>query len=128
VDNSSHDLSKVIVGVRQGNIRNGDLIRVYFDTRPRDPGPEFAVTGTYGSEYGMSRMETWTSRRQFIPWECGYRMRGDAAVGHTRIVVPRRCLDGPSRVRVAVLVQRGYPPTSTDWAKARRSWLDWVSR
>jgi hypothetical protein len=128
VDNTSTVRGKVIVRILQDKIRVGDSVEIFFDTRPRDPGPEFSIGGTFGSEYGMNHRERWGAYGPFIPYRCGYRMKGDYTDGRTRVAVPRKCLGNPGKIRVAVRVERGNPPTSRDWARAPRTWLGWVHR
>jgi hypothetical protein len=99
------------------------------DTRPRDPGPEYALTAAVASEYYMRHRERWTGSGQLVPFKCGYKLKiDDRRSERSRAVIPRSCLGNPNKVRVAVKVQRGYPPTSSDWAKAPRTWLPWVRR
>ncbi len=128
VDNSTTHRNKVIVTVRQANVRFGDSITIYVDTRAKDPGPEYAIAGTTASEYLMRHQERWSGYGKPIPFQCGYRLRIHQRTDATRAVIPRHCLGDPGRVRVAVKAVRGQPPTSRDWAEARRSWLPWVRR
>lgn len=127
VDNSTRARNKVIVAVRQDNVRIGDSITIYFDTRRRDRGPEYSISAYVDSEYFMHRREGWARVGRPVPFSCGYslKIRHD---DRSRAVVPRRCLGHPSKVRVAVKVTRGIPVTSRDWARAPRTWLGWVAR
>lgn len=127
VDNSTADRSAVVVAVQQDDVRIGDSIEIFVDTRPADPGPEFSISGYVASEYVMHHRENWKNPGRMVPFRCGYRMRINEATDRTRVVMSRNCLGEPGKVRVAVLVERDASSTH-DWAKARRTWLGWVSR
>ena len=128
VDNSTAHRSKVVVGVQQDRVRIGDSIDIFFDTRKRDPGPEFWLGAYVASEYLMRHAERWRDLGPPVNTGCGYRLRINERTDRSRAVVSRRCLGYPSKVRVAVKVTRGTPGTSHDWAKAPRTWLPWVRR
>ena len=127
VDNSTADRSEVRVRVRQDDIDNGDSIAIYIDTRPADPGPEFAIFGTAGSEFTMHRMEGWKKPGPLVPFGCGYRERINVGKDLTRAVLPRSCMSKPGKIRVAVHATRDQPAAG-DWAPAKRSWLGFVRR
>ena len=128
VDNSTAFRNRVVVGVQQDRVRIGDSIDIFFDTRPRDPGPEFWLGGSVASEYLMRHAERWRHLGPPVNARCGYRLRINESTDRSRAVVSRRCLGSPGKVRVAVKVTRGTPGTSHDWAKAPRTWLPWVRR
>jgi hypothetical protein len=126
VDNSTIDRSKVVVAVQQKNVRLGDSITIYFDTRRADRGPEYSISAFVDSEYVMNRHEFWGRVGRPVPFECGYRLR--IRDDRSRAVIPRRCLGRPDEIRVAVKAVRTRPATSRDWARDRRTWLGWVAR
>ena len=128
LDNSTTARHKVIVVVRQDDVRVGDSIDIYLDTRPRNPGPEYLIGGATASEAVMSHVDKWKGVGREVPSRCGYRLKIHEVIDVTRAVIPRRCLAKPGRVRVAVKATRGYPVTSRDWAKAKRTWFAWVAR
>jgi hypothetical protein len=128
VDNSSRHRDKIIVVVQQDSIGAGDSVEIYLDTRPRDRGPEFSLSGFVASEYGMSRMETWRNYGRLVSTRCGYELKIDESTDRSRAVIPRRCVANPGKIRVAVKAERGFEVTSRDWAKARRTWLGRVRR
>jgi hypothetical protein len=128
VDNSTADPRKVVVVVRQVDVRAGDGIEIFVDTRPADHGPEYSISGVAGSEYLMRHREHWKGQGPPVPLDCGYRLRVNEQFDRTRAVMSRACLGRPGDIRVAVRVNRGFPATSQDWAKARRTWLGSVGR
>lgn len=128
VDNSTTSPNKVIVTVRQDNVRIGDSITIYLDTRPHDPGPEYSIGGAVASEFLMRHRERWKGSGRVVPFDCGYKLKIHQKDDRSRAVMPRSCLGDPGKVRVAVKVERGYPPASHDWAKARKTWFSWVHR
>jgi len=128
VDNSTTARNQVIVVVRQENVRLGDAIEIFLDTRPGDPGPEYSIGGATASEYLLRHREHWKGPGRVVPFRCGYRLRINEETDRTRAVMQRSCLRHPGRVRVAIRVVRGIPPISRDWAPARRTWSPWVRR
>jgi len=128
VDNSTADRSKVVVRVIQEDVRDGDNISVYLDTRRRDRGPEYRLAARFGSEYTLARLETWTRATRFLDCRDNITLNESSSTDRTRVVLPRKCLGGPGRVRAAVFVERDSGAGSHDWAKARRTWLKWVRR
>ena len=127
VDNSTADRQEVRIRIRQDNVRNGDALAVYLDTRPADPGPEFVMSGVVGSEYVLHRMEWWKEPRALVPFKCGYSMKIKESTDRTRVVLPRQCIGTPSEIRVAVRATRNKP-AARDWAAGRRDWLGFVRR
>jgi hypothetical protein len=127
VDNSTKDRSKVRVRIRQDDVTFGDSITVYLDTRPADPGPEFAMYGATASEYSLHHTEWWKKAGKMVPGDCGYRERIKAGKDITRVMIPRRCINKPGKIRVAVRTTRN-DPAATDWAAARRAFLGFVRR
>lgn len=128
VDNSTAARNKVIVVVRQDNVRFGDSIEIFLDTRPGDRGPEYSIGGATASEYLLWHRERWKGHGRVVPFRCGYKLKINEETDRSRAVIHRSCLGHPGKVRVAVKVVRGFPPTSGDWAPARRTWFDWVRR
>jgi hypothetical protein len=127
VDNSTADRREVRVRIRHDDLRLGHSITVYLDTRPADPGPEFAISGAAGSEYILNRTEGWKNMGRMVPPRCGYSMRINEGTEVTRVIVRRSCIGEPGRVRVAVRAQRDGTP-AIDWAASRRTFLGFVSR
>jgi hypothetical protein len=128
VDNATAHPGKVVVRVRQDDVTFEDSITIYLDTRADDPGPEYAIAGATGSEYYLRRLERWGGPGRLVPYGCGDRLKIHETIDFSRAVLPRKCIGHPTKVRVAVEVERGYPVRTRDWAKARRTWLPWVLR
>jgi hypothetical protein len=127
VDNSTAVPSEIRIRIKQDNVRSGDSVTIYIDTRPTNPGPEFAFSGTAGSEYALHHTKGWRETRGLVPFRCGYRMRINEVTDVTRAVLPRRCLGEPGAVRVAVHAVGGMDD-GRDWAKARRTFFGFVLR
>ncbi len=127
VDNSTADRQQVRIRIQQDNVRNGDDLGVYLDTRPADPGPEFVISGVVGSEFALHRMEWWKEPRALVPFKCGYSMKIKESTDRTRVVLPRECIGTPAEIRVAVRATRNKP-AARDWAAGRRDWLGFVRR
>jgi hypothetical protein len=127
VDNSTADRREVRVRIRHEDLRLGHSITVYLDTRPADPGPEFAISGAAGSEYILNRTEGWKHMGRMVRPECGYSMRIHEGTEATRVIVRRGCIGKPGKVRVAVRAQRDGTQ-AVDWAASRRTFLDFVGR
>ncbi|HET7734513.1 MAG TPA: hypothetical protein VFK52_00940 [Nocardioidaceae bacterium] len=125
VDNGETDPGRIRVRVVQDDLLIGDEVTVYLDLRPRDPGPEWKVTGRPAAEWALLRVERWHGRVRDVPCGAGS-MRIDEVRDVTRLVLPFSCLEvSPRRVRVAVKVTRD-DPVAADWAPAFRTFLPWV--
>jgi hypothetical protein len=141
VDNSTELKHQVIVYVYVNDFEDplqhigADSFNLYLDTDSTHRGPEFRVHSL--EELSMVRMRSWTQVGRAV--RCGdpshaiqgYFVQRFNRPDRYRVWIKRGCLDNPGRVRVAVHVTRQGTSTaraSQDWAKARRSWLGWVSR
>lgn len=127
VDNSTAVRNEVRIRVKQDDVRFVGSVTIYIDTKPTNPGPEFALFGAAGSEYTFNHTKSWTETRGQVPFRCGYRMRINETTDVTRAVLPRRCLGEPGAVRVAVHAVGGMDD-GRDWAKARRTFFGFVRR
>jgi hypothetical protein len=129
VDNSTRHLHRVIVTTYVDGFHapraccRQDTLHVYIDTRPGRPGPEFEMFA--GQDEVLFRTRHWRTAGLAPCFP-------DVLLRHrpSRYVVSinRGCLGKPGQVRVAVLVTRNARVHSHDWAKARRTFFDWVSR
>jgi hypothetical protein len=92
-----------------------DAVRIYFDTRSYDNGPEYRLTWYFGANPGgaltapgrlyLTRTDTWESDGTSL--RClGIRRAIDYAHDVITISVPRRCLGRPAQVRWAGWVLR----------------------
>jgi hypothetical protein len=127
VDNGAADPDQVRVRIVQDDLQIGDEVTVFLDTKRRDAGPEWKVTGLPAAEWVLIRTEGWASTAPEVSCASGsMAMHLDTDV--TRVVLPRSCLDDlePGKVRAAVRVFRDDPP-ARDWARKRRTFLPWVS-
>lgn len=124
VDNSTTHREKIIVNVRMRNIRFGDGMSVYVDTRPGNAGPEYRMDAFANSEFAFHRVNTWGGPGRVVRCD-GDRFRLAAGARRARIVFPRACLGNPGRVRIAV---HAYRDDRSDWARSARNWLGFVRR
>jgi hypothetical protein len=133
VDNSTANPNKVIVTVQTDDIGTSgccavDELKVFFDTRATDPGPEFSIILIQDSV--MYRMENWKRNGSYVSTAggCNYGVSRNFTTDRWRVVTTRACLGDPGRIRVAARTTRREPRFSQDWARAPRTWLGWVAR
>ena len=102
-----------------------DVARVYVDTRPGDPGPEFLLDQSIDSSgaerrFSVHRVERWGDDPTAGNTVCSLRSRPGRRGGDDKMSypVPRSCLGDAGTVRVAVL---GFDRTGgRDWAPRAR--------
>ncbi len=137
-DSTSVDISQVrvahrdsvIVRVRSGvPLAAGQLYAFWIDAG-HGPQPDYYVAFRANSDFdeALRLVSSFGHRRgQFV--ECrGIRLRADIFTGKpVSIRVPRRCLENPRRVRVAVQF-KDESTGSVDWAADRRTFGPWVKR
>jgi hypothetical protein len=141
VENSTVVKHQVIVNIYVNNFEDpqanigGDILDLYLDTNPIRKGPEFHVRAY--EQISLTRMRSWSEDGLVIPCaDSGhgtydYNVQQMTHPNRYRVWIQRSCLDYPGRVRVAVHLSRHGTATTIatqDWAKARRTWLGWVSR
>lgn len=124
VDNATARPSSIIVRVRLRDIDFGDGMTVYVDTRPRNAGPEYKIEAFADSEFVLRRVDTWAARGRNVRCDDD-RVSMTQSSRRARFVFPRTCVANPGRVRIAV---HAFREGSSDWAKARRTWLGFVRR
>lgn len=137
-DSSSVDISQVRVAHRDNVIvrvqsavplNAGQVYAFWIDTGG-DPQPDYYVSFQANTDFG----EVLTPVRSFgkrpsrtVPCR-GIRLRADIFTGKpVSMRIPRRCLDDPRRVRVAVQF-RDESTDTVDWAADRRTFGPWVKR
>lgn len=141
-----HAPRKVFTTVKYHGWGTGEKLRVYYDTRKGNRGPEFVLDAYIITEAEV--VDRWKLERidSFRQGQRGkgrtIRCRGDRAAvtktGGVATRVPRHCLEikskAPRKVRVSVYswAYRHDPslPYKTwyDWAPGRKSFGPWVSR
>ena len=113
------------------------ILRVYYDTRRADPGPEFVLSvtiidETYGVDHwDLNRIDRFHQRR--LPRRDDVVCRGDRASLTQRLgvyaVMPRRCLAiggmAPSSIRVSTWSFDRYD-RHRDWAPSRHRFGPWL--
>jgi hypothetical protein len=132
VDNSSRHRDRLIVTTfvdgfhAPGACCVQDTLYVYIDTRRARPGPEWEVFA--GQDVFASHAAGWRPSGT-SPAAClNLRVKRLHRPSRWVTSLDRQCMRNPGRVRVAVLVTRNAAVDSRDWAKARRTFLGWVSR
>jgi len=127
VDNSTTARNKLKVLVRTDRFTAPPpafpaCLNPFIDVRGPNAGPEYKFV--FCQDNILRRVKNWRDNGNIVSQNCGYRASIDPAAGRNRFVIPRKCLNGPGRVRVAVRStgQNG------DWAKARRTFYGWVRR
>ena len=129
VDNSTRHRSRVVVTAyvdgfhAPGACCRQDTLHVYIDTRPGRPGPEFEAFA--GQDVVLWRTRHWRAV-DLAPCDPDVRLRHRPS--RYVVAIDRGCLGKPGKIRVAVRVTRNARVHSHDWAKARRTFLGWVSR
>lgn len=141
LDNSTASVDKIKVLTRVGEIPSEPdgsppLQQLYIDTRPANPGPEYRVLT--GQDIGLYRVDGWRDAGRYIAATCGGSAHYGGYVGrypktgshYNRIFVSikRGCIGNPGKVRVAVHTYFHPNRGPQDWARARKSFLPWVSR
>jgi hypothetical protein len=126
----SNGADLVKVAIRPGRVDFGDSFTFWLDTRAKDPGPEYQVGVLPNSDaFGLVRVGAFGE--QGTPVLCeGLRATADVFTpAWVSISVPRSCLHGFGKVRVAVKARYDNGGTSVvDWAPAKRKFFGWVAR
>jgi hypothetical protein len=79
---------------------------LYIDTKRRNHGPEFVMSGTMFFEVYFYRTKGWQGPSEFL--DCDVRGRAtDGRFGNASFSFARRCLGRPDEVRVAAV--SGFP-------------------
>ena len=115
---------QLVVRIKLGEIRPGDSMRIFVDTRAKDPGPEWRMRGWADSEWRLERVEKWDSPGTVVSCQGRASMTDNKTVSFWR--TQRSCLGVGDKVRAAVRVQEGSSPQH-DWAAAHRTFLGWVN-
>jgi hypothetical protein len=100
---------------------------IWYDTKPRNPGPEFALYEHFGAVY---KVEGW---RGGLDYEVKCFVTGARNPNRHvwRITVSDRCFGrdrGPIRVSVAAMGLTDGRPYVTDWAPGEHEWSQPVRR
>ncbi|MFS3130006.1 hypothetical protein ACLM5J_16520 [Nocardioides sp. Bht2] len=106
----------------------GASTSIYLDTRPKRPGPEFALVAglQLGTDYQLVRVKNWKLVGE--PLSCQHDFDVVWPKETTRLVVKRSCLGNPAKVRVSQRVtdmaDASHPVR--DWAPDRRQFSAWA--
>ena len=107
--------------------------RFWLDTDPNDPGPEYKAE-VHPNSAVVPLMAVANFSSGGIRFDCdGFQVIADAfGPEYVKIIVPRVCMDTPSRVRVSVV---GYYNEDSDaavdvvdWAPGTQQFYPWVNR
>ena len=119
----------VIVRVRSAvPLAAGQLYAFWIDAG-HGPQPDYYVAFRANTDFDevLRVVRSFTDRRSLIPCP-GIRLRADIFSDKpVSIRIPRRCLQDPTRVRVAVQFKDESAGT-VDWAADRRTFGPWVQR
>jgi hypothetical protein len=111
------------VVVKQKNITMGTGLRIYIDTRGKDPGPEYAVDGYSGSEWFLRRAETWKKFGADITCpSSSFSINTSKSRSTLRLL--RSCLNDRERFRLAVRATHG---SAVDWWPRFHKFGKWFS-
>ncbi len=136
-DSTSVDISRVrvvhrdsvMVRVHSGvPLRTGQLYAFWIDSgHGRRPDYYVAFRANTDFDEVLARVRSFDGRRSYV--QCrGIRLRADVFTDKpVSIRIPRRCLDNPRRVRVAVQF-KDESTNTVDWAADRRTFGPWVKR
>lgn len=120
---------KVVIDHQGWDEPSAAVITYWFDTRKKDPGPEYRLKIRANADgFDLRDVETWKSTGTEVDCE-----RHDAsadAFADAPIVVwmAGRCIDRPDRVRVATRVREiTEDSTAVDWAP-KWTFYGWVDR
>ena len=112
--------------------QSGAGVKIYFDTDPRDRGPEYAFLGGLfdGTDYGVVAVDGWKVPK--YPTTVGkfYIMKLDYEKDVAKIRISRAALGRPGAVRVAVRTSGEQPNGDYvhDWLGGRREFTPWIAR
>lgn len=126
----SHGPLAISVTAYDADMTFGTYYQFWLDTNSGDPGPEYKAE-VYPNSDGIFLMRVANFDSSGRRFNCGgFRAFADAGgAPEAKIIVPRRCIGTPSRIRVAV---RGYygeeHPIIVDWAPGERRMYPWVNR
>ncbi len=119
----------VVVRVQSGvPLATGQLYAFWIDAG-RGPQPDYYVAFRANTDFDevLGLVRSFRDRRSHV--QCrGMRLRADIFTDKpVSIRIPRRCLENPRRVRVAVRFKDENTDT-VDWAADRRTFGPWVRR
>ena len=130
VVNGSAAHHRVKIVVRQRDLRAGDEIDVWIDTRPANPGPEYRAGAKANSDaLGLLAVRTWSSRGHVVAAPRFVARSNAFAPGdRTVFLIPRGAIGDPGAIRVSARVQRQKPHGWVrDWAPRWHRFYDWVA-
>ncbi|MDN4160944.1 hypothetical protein [Nocardioides abyssi] len=101
--------------------------KVFLDTDPDDPGPEYALVGGYfdGTDYILLEVDGWNTNKDGIePVDCSYRSRLDYEAEMVRSRFSQDCFDDDGtdvRVEVKVSGAKKGGGMAVDWLGTPRT-------
>lgn len=126
----AHRDAVIVVRVRSAvELAAGQVYAFWIDTG-HDRGPDYHVAFRANSDFddALGLVRSFGVRRHGSVQCPGLRARADIFADEpVSIRIPRRCLEDPTRVRVAVKFKDESAGT-VDWAPARRTFGPWVKR
>ncbi|MEO8107219.1 MAG: hypothetical protein ABI720_07855 [Actinomycetes bacterium] len=113
--------NRLTVKVRLTKVVYGVEFVTYLDTRRKNRGPEWKISGYADSEWGILKVKGWKDKGTPGPI-CGrmsYSKSTDVPVARVRI--PTKCLKMRRSVRVSVAMND--PKNGADWVPRRKTFL-----
>lgn len=126
----AHTSSKVTVTADVGPMDVGDYFTFWLDTDAGNSGPEYKAEVWPNSD-GIQLLRVGSFSSAGTPVSCGgFRASADVyGPEEVSITVPRSCIGGPGKVRVAVRAFYDVPgPDVIDWGPATKKFFGWVAR
>ena len=123
-----HGAENIRVKADVGDYNVGSHFSFWLDTDGDDPGPEYKIKVYPNTEVlPIRRVETFADNGSGI--DCNYRASANAhGSDYVSVIVPRRCVGTPDRIRVSVRANYYIPgPNVVDWGPARKKFFGWVA-
>ena len=133
----THGPRTVGIHVNDGGISIHAYYHFWIDTNATNPGPEYKATVqpvTYPGTARAHLMRVANFASSGIKFRCeGLRTETDPGhQAYVKVIVPRRCIGTPPRVRVAVVGHYNEDSDAAidlrDWAPGTRRFYPWVDR
>lgn len=131
VDFSGDRLAVVVkvTDLRKTSEAGGASLSTFVDTDAALPGPEFRLaTGLYsGTDYQLVRFKAWKPTGS--PLTCRHSVALKPRVDRVRLVIGRKCLGSPGKVRVGMKMVDNFDGSHpiTDWLFTPRTLSAWIA-
>ncbi len=123
-----HGAENIRINAHVGDYNIGSHFSFWLDTDGDDPGPEYKIKVYPNTEVlPIRKVESFADNGSGIG--CNYRASANAhGSDYVGVIVPRRCVGTPDRIRVSVRANYYIPgPNVVDWGPARKKFFGWVA-